>query len=231
MSGARGAAPAGSPPPSPAGGPMGGAPCMFAPSSTSAVGADGLPRAPKRWPTTSAVRETSARAATAQGSALANPRDRAAEGAPAGVPQRWQKRAPGVSEAEQVAQVAPPSVVPQLEQKRPEAGAPHAGQRDVLVPSGVGASGEAGGVVIAIKATSRRHPLAAEARRSWEAARRCLRGRLRSDDCRPAARSARPPSRPACPFRTGVRRPPARRRRPAHRARRRSECAGPARAP
>ena len=56
-----------------------------------------------------------------------------------------------MSDAEQVAQVAPASVVPQLEQKRPEAGAPHAGQRDVLVPSGVGASGEAGGVVIASK--------------------------------------------------------------------------------
>jgi hypothetical protein len=56
-----------------------------------------------------------------------------------------------VSDAEQVAQVAPSSVVPQLEQKRPEAGAPHAGQRDELVPSGTGASGIAGGVVIASK--------------------------------------------------------------------------------
>jgi hypothetical protein len=56
-----------------------------------------------------------------------------------------------VSDAEQVAQVAPASVVPQLEQKRPEAGAPHDGQRDELVPSGVGASGVAGGVVIASK--------------------------------------------------------------------------------
>src|SRR5512133_3673842 len=143
MSGARGAAPAGALPAPPAGGPMGVAPCMLAPSRTSAVGADGLPRAPKRCPTTSAVSETSASAATAHGSALANPRDRAAEGAPAGVPQRWQKRAPGVSDAEQVAQVAPASAVPQLEQNRPEAGAPHAGQRDVLVPSGGGASGEA----------------------------------------------------------------------------------------
>jgi hypothetical protein len=34
------------------------------------------------------VSETSARAATARGSALANPRDGAADGAPAGVPQR-----------------------------------------------------------------------------------------------------------------------------------------------
>ena len=108
-------------------------------------------RAPKRWPTTSAVSETSASAATAQGSALANPRDRALDGAPAGVPHRWQNRAPGVSDAEQVAQVAPASALPQLEQKRPEAGAPHEGQRDVLVPSAVGASGEAGGVVIVTK--------------------------------------------------------------------------------
>lgn len=95
--------------------------------------------------------ETSASAATAQGSALANPRDVAAEGAPAGVPQRWQKRAPGVSDAEQVAQVAPASVVPQLEQKRPDAGAPQEGHRDVFVPSGVVAGDGAGGVVIASK--------------------------------------------------------------------------------
>ena len=47
--------------------------------------------------------------------------------------------------------MAPASAVPQLEQKRPEAGAPQEGQRDVLVPSGVGASGVAGGVVIASK--------------------------------------------------------------------------------
>ena len=66
---------------------MGVAPCMFAPSSTSAVAEDDE-RAPKRWPTTSAVRETSASAATAHGSALANPRDGAAEGAPDGVPHR-----------------------------------------------------------------------------------------------------------------------------------------------
>ncbi|MEO6527021.1 MAG: hypothetical protein ABIP93_10380, partial [Gemmatimonadaceae bacterium] len=66
---------------------------------------------------------------------------------------RWQKRAPGVSAAEQVAHVAPASAVPQLEQKRPVAGAPHDGQCDEVVPSGVGAIGEAGegGVVIATK--------------------------------------------------------------------------------
>src|SRR5215217_9096547 len=103
MSGARGAAPAGAAPPSAAWGPIGVAPCMLAPSRTSVTGALGLPRAPNRWPTTSAVRDTSASAATAQGSALANPRAGAVDGAPAGVPQRWQKRAPAVSDAEQVA--------------------------------------------------------------------------------------------------------------------------------
>jgi hypothetical protein len=123
---------------------------MFAPSSTSAF-AEGVERAPKRWPTTSAVRETRASAATAHGSALAKPRDGAAEGAPDGVPQRWQNRAPGVSVAAQVEQLAPASAVPQLEQKRPEAAAPQLGQRDVLAPSGVGAVGEAGGFVIASK--------------------------------------------------------------------------------
>src|SRR3954469_15059556 len=156
MSGARGIPPPGAPvapaasPTAP--GPIGVAPCMFAPSSTSAFAA-GVDRAPKRWPTTSAVRETSASAATAQGSALAKPRDGAADGAPDGVPQRWQNRAPGVRVAEQVEQVAPASAVPQLEQKRPVAAAPQLGQRDVLVPSGMGggAAGGAGGFVIASK--------------------------------------------------------------------------------
>jgi hypothetical protein len=68
---------------------------------------------------------------------------------PDGVPQRWQNRAPGVSVAAQVEQVAPASAVPQLEQKRPEADAPQVGQRVVLEPSDVGAVGEAGGFVIA----------------------------------------------------------------------------------
>jgi hypothetical protein len=54
--------------------------------------------------------------------------------------------------------VAPASAVPQLEQNRPVAGAPQEGQRDVLVPSGVGASGEAGGVVIATKVQRRGAP-------------------------------------------------------------------------
>jgi hypothetical protein len=97
------------------------------------------------------VSETSAIAATAQGRALASPREGAAPLAPAAVPHRWQKRAPGVSGAEQVAQAAPASAVPQLEQKRPVAAAPHDGQRDELVPSAAGAIGEAGGVVIASK--------------------------------------------------------------------------------
>src|SRR6478609_8611641 len=135
MSGARGMVPAGAPAApaaSDAPGPIGVAPCMFAPSSTSAFAA-GCDRAPKRCPTTSAVRETRASAATAHGRALARPRDGAAEGAPDGVPQRWQNRAPGVSVAEQVEQEAPASAVPQLEQKRPEADAPQLGQRDVVL--------------------------------------------------------------------------------------------------
>ena len=48
--------------------------------------------------------------------------------APAGVPQRWQNFAPGVSDARQVEQTAPSSGAPQLAQKRPEAGAEHLGQ-------------------------------------------------------------------------------------------------------
>jgi RES domain-containing protein len=52
-----------------------------------------------------------------------------------------------VSVAAHVEQVAPASAVPQLEQKRPEAGASQLGQRDVLVPSGVGAVGEAGVII------------------------------------------------------------------------------------
>src|SRR4029079_5540947 len=111
MSGALAIAPAG-PPRAPvaspdAPGPMGVAPCMLAPSSTSAFAEGVDDREPKRRPQTSAVRETRASAATAQGSALANPRDGAAEGAPDGVPQRWQNRAPGASVAAQVEQLAP----------------------------------------------------------------------------------------------------------------------------
>jgi hypothetical protein len=67
-------------------------------------------------------------AATAQGIAFASPGRCVAVVVPAGVPQRWQKRAPGVSGAAQVPQVAPASAVPQLEQKRPVAAAPQEGQ-------------------------------------------------------------------------------------------------------
>ncbi len=54
--------------------------------------------------------------------------------APAGVPQRWQNSAPGVSGTRQVEQIAPPSGAPQLAQKRPDAGAEQLGQ----VAEGVG---------------------------------------------------------------------------------------------
>ncbi len=47
---------------------------------------------------------------------------------PTAVPHRWQNRAPGDSAARQAAQLAPSSGVPQLEQKRPLAGAEHLGQ-------------------------------------------------------------------------------------------------------
>jgi hypothetical protein len=47
---------------------------------------------------------------------------------PAGVPQRWQKRAPVVSGAAQLPQAAPARAVPQLEQNRPAAAAPQEGQ-------------------------------------------------------------------------------------------------------
>jgi hypothetical protein len=67
-------------------------------------------------------------AATAQGMTFPSPGERAAVPAPAGVPQRWQKRAPRVSGAAQVPQVAPASAVPQLEQNRPVAAAPQEGQ-------------------------------------------------------------------------------------------------------
>jgi hypothetical protein len=67
-------------------------------------------------------------AATAHGITFPSPGPRAAALVPAGVPQRWQKRAPGVSGAAQLAQAAPASAVPQLEQNRPVAAAPQVGQ-------------------------------------------------------------------------------------------------------
>ena len=87
-------------------------------------------RPPKRCPTTSATNATKAMAATAQGSPEAKPRFEMGV-APAGVPQRWQKRAPGVSAVPQPVQDAPASAVPQEEQNRPVAAAPQFGQVDV----------------------------------------------------------------------------------------------------
>jgi hypothetical protein len=75
-------------------------------------------------------------AATAHGITLPNPGARAEVPVPAGVPQRWQKRAPGVSGAAQLAHAAPASAVPQLEQNRPVAAAPQVGQRAVVDPEG-----------------------------------------------------------------------------------------------
>jgi hypothetical protein len=72
--------------------------------------------------------DASASAATAQGSTPAKPRELSGAVAPAGVPHRWQKRAPGDSGAEQPAQVAPARAVPQLAQNRPAASAPQEGQ-------------------------------------------------------------------------------------------------------
>jgi hypothetical protein len=69
-------------------------------------------------------------AATAQGITSAEPRERRLLVAPARVPQRWQKCAPGVSGAAQVPHVAPARAVPQAAQKRPDAEAPQDGQAD-----------------------------------------------------------------------------------------------------
>jgi hypothetical protein len=76
-------------------------------------------------------------AATAHGITLPNPGARAEVLVPAGVPQRWQKRAPGVSGAAQPAHAAPASAVPQLEQNRPVAAAPQVGQEEVAEGTGV----------------------------------------------------------------------------------------------
>ena len=67
-------------------------------------------------------------AVTAHGMAFPIPDVRVPGLVPAGVPHRWQKRAPGVSGAAQLPQVAPASAVPQLEQKRPVAVVPQEGQ-------------------------------------------------------------------------------------------------------
>src|SRR5512138_1934103 len=84
-----------------------------------AVDGDGLPN---RWAATSAISATSAIAATAHGRADPSPRStgRARRDsdavAVAGVPQRWQNLAPGVSGVWQAAHCAPASGAPQLEQ-------------------------------------------------------------------------------------------------------------------
>ena len=84
--------------------------------------------------------------AMAHGRTPASPRA-GADVEPAGVPQRWQNRAPGVSAAEHVEQIAPSSAVPQLEQKRPDASAPHDGH-GFSVASDVGAADGLIGVVM-----------------------------------------------------------------------------------
>ena len=75
------------------------------------------------------MRETSAIEATIHGIALVARSGTAARiAAPTGVPQEWQKRAPGVSDEPQVRHIAPSSGAPQLAQKRPSAAAPQEGQ-------------------------------------------------------------------------------------------------------
>jgi hypothetical protein len=54
--------------------------------------------------------------------------ERDAAAAPAGWPQRWQKRARGDSSAWQLEQVRRPKLAPQALQKFPDAWTPHAGQ-------------------------------------------------------------------------------------------------------
>jgi hypothetical protein len=80
------------------------------------------------------------------GSAAENRRGSLGSGAVAwafaGVPQRWQNFAPGVSDAPQALHVAPASDAPQLEQNFPVAGLP----QDAQVPdesAGAGETGEA----------------------------------------------------------------------------------------
>ena len=126
---------------------------------------------------------------------MANPRTARPTGRPTACRSGGRTVAPGVSDAAQLAQVAPASAVPQLGAEAARGRRAAAGQRDVLEPSGVGASGEAGGSSSRSKLHRGDDPLAAEAR-----ARRPARPRdsIRSGDCRPAARSARPSSPPAC---------------------------------
>src|SRR5688500_11870364 len=85
--------------------------------------------APMRGPATKAMSAARAINATAQGSGSRPRAVRGASGwAPAGVPQRWQNFAPGVSDERHPAQAAPESEAPQEAQNCPDADEPHAGQ-------------------------------------------------------------------------------------------------------
>lgn len=199
-----------------------------------------------RCPAMSAISATSAMAATPHGRAdeklrgsLPGAVEADAGSVPAGVPHRWQKRAPGRSDALQAAQVAPASVAPQLEQNLPDACAPHDGQGEVEespARAGEGA-GDGVGEVIASKlhaerAGRARHAgrrgLAAEWRRAASVVRAALGTHLAAraiTGCggRRAPRSSPPPRRRATSPSCGARRP-ARRCRRAIRVRRRSGC-------
>jgi|SRR5690242_5292945 len=108
----------------------GGAPavCAAAGRSVGAVAVSADDRE-KRWPATSAMSATRAIAATAHGNAEPRPRSeptataRESTFAPAGVPQRWQNFAPGVSAVPHAPHWAPASGAPQFEQNFPDAGA------------------------------------------------------------------------------------------------------------
>src|ERR1051326_2301407 len=92
---------------------------------------------PKRWPARRPIRATSATAAMPHGRPDVKLRSAAAR-SPAGVPQRWQNFAPGVSDAPHDAHVAPTNGVPQFEQNFPTAATPHVGQRLSTADSGAG---------------------------------------------------------------------------------------------
>src|SRR5690606_20220524 len=110
--------------------------------------APGMLTAPKRWAATYAAKASSAIAAKAQGSALEPPDtcvlppDARFGVEPAAVPQRWQKRAPGVSAALQDAQVAPPDEAPHCEQNLPDTEEPHFGQSASVVDAELICEGE-----------------------------------------------------------------------------------------
>src|SRR6185312_10877838 len=111
----------------------GAAPFPVAPANGAAAdwestAVDGAGVLANRCPATRAISETSAIAATPQGSADEALRRSSARSAPAAVPQRWQNFAPGENGASQAAQVAPGRDAPQFEQNFPLACTPHAGQ-------------------------------------------------------------------------------------------------------